>query len=260
MRPVDAAVLELLGDAPATICGVMGVPPAMVGTLEFANYANMDAQAIIFHELKIAPIWRRLESVINNRWLPLWTESGWRGLTAKFDDFKSLFIARVLDERLTAWTAAVRAGIMTVNEVRAELLGLDPLDWGDGFWSGYGTVDLSKGGGAGGLGLLGYYPRAVKAGAKPDAATKLSLLMKSVSRRSRFSDEQLDAVWRSFDALEASWRKRYAKEMAKTLVAVRDELARALPEGLDRATAPEGLEDWMRRREVALEAYAARSG
>jgi uncharacterized protein YhaN len=39
--------------------------------------------------------------------------------------------------------------------------------------------------------------------------------------------------------------------------AVRDELARWLPAGLDPATPPEGLEDWMRRRETALEAHAA---
>lgn len=44
---------------------------------------------------------------------------------------------------------------------------------------------------------------------------------------------------------------------AARMAAVRDELARALPEGLYPATAPEALEDWMRRREVALEAYAA---
>lgn len=60
-------------------------------------------------------------------------------------------------------------------------------------------------------------------------------------------------------ALEIS-RARHETEGAAAvarMAAVRDDLARVLPEGLDRSTSAEGLEDWMRRREAALEGYGA---
>ena len=47
-----------------------------------------------------------------------------------------------------------------------------------------------------------------------------------------------------------------AAAAAARMAAVRDDLARVLPEGLDPATSPEALEAWMRRREAALEDVA----
>ena len=56
--------------------------------------------------------------------------------------------------------------------------------------------------------------------------------------------------------IERARHEAEAQAAAARSAAVREALARVLPAGLDPATSPEALEDWMRRRELALEALA----
>jgi len=126
LKPTDLALLGLLKEDKETICGVMGVPPSLVGILEYANYANMDAQIAIFSEFKLQPLWRRIAAIIQEFYLPLWTESSWQGITVEFDQFKSYFLQRIADERLKLHLDAVRAGCESADEWRV-MAGLDPL-------------------------------------------------------------------------------------------------------------------------------------
>ena len=247
LKPTDLTLLGLLKEDKETICGVMGVPPSLVGILEYANYANMDAQIAIFSEFKLMPIWRRIEAVIQEFYLPLWTESSWRGITVEFDQFKSYFLQKIADERLKLHLDAVRAGCESPDEWRV-LAGLDPLG---------GDFDLPRVQPAGlagvptglslgrGLGVKTFYGRCVTSQSK--TATALSDALHKLFPSALPAPVKADAVngrssevralhWQNFDAKVTEYvegtkaadgsRKlgSYAKAMNGLLVDLREHL------------------------------------
>ena len=108
------------------ILGVFGVPPAMVGVFEYANYANSKEQRRIFWQDTMIPKLKKLEAVINSFLIMPYDEN----LVMEFD--LSEVEALKEDEKSKAEVNGIltKNGIRTINEVREEM-GLKKVDWGD---------------------------------------------------------------------------------------------------------------------------------
>lgn len=108
------------------IMGVFGVPPAMVGVFEFANYANSKEQREIFWRNTMVPKLNKYTAVLNEFLVKPWDET----LEARFD--YSTVDALQTDVQVKADTDEVltRSGIKTINEAREER-GMPPVDWGN---------------------------------------------------------------------------------------------------------------------------------
>ena len=107
------------------ILGVFGVPPALVGIFEYANYANSQEQRKIFWEDTMMPKLKKMENVINSFLIQPYDSN----LVARFD--MSVVEALKENEKLKSETDEVltRSGIKTINEVRAER-GMEDVAWG----------------------------------------------------------------------------------------------------------------------------------
>ena len=125
-RPKDFEFLSLRKMTREEILAVLGVPPALVGIFEYANYANSEVQRRMFWENTVIPIVRKISEAINHQLMPL------------FGDYEVEFdLSDVLKEDVKDIARSaqilVSQGIMTINEWR-ERQGLDPVPWGDIWW------------------------------------------------------------------------------------------------------------------------------
>jgi HK97 family phage portal protein len=175
VAPDVVAVTQLPKMLRETIAAVMRVPPAIVGIYEYANYANVREQRRIFWEGTVVPLARRIAGAATEQLVPLYaspgtnaTSSGIRvspdisGLAALQPDYVEL---------AGAAQQLVDRGILTRDEVRERMFGLEPLggDWGEGWWGPFATVLLSgsaagKAQGKGAVVGAGFSPRALDDG------------------------------------------------------------------------------------------------
>ncbi len=131
VAPKDAEFLAQRRLSREEICAVFGVPPAVVGIYEYANYANAQLQRKLFWSETVLPKLRRIGDAINEQ------------LAAKMDarldvDFDASAVPALQeDAREQAEVAGtlVQRGIMTVNEVRERMYSLPPVAWGDSWWA-----------------------------------------------------------------------------------------------------------------------------
>jgi HK97 family phage portal protein len=132
LSPRDMEFLKQRRFCREEICSVFKVPPALVGVFEYANYANAEHQNRAFWQKTIIPKLRKLELKLNNSLVPMFenikpADEAWfvRFDTSAIDALKeNEDVKSQVQERL------VRAGIMTINEVR-RLENLPPVPWGD---------------------------------------------------------------------------------------------------------------------------------
>ncbi len=115
------------------ICAVFKVPPALVGIYEYANYANAEHQNRAFWQKTIIPKLHKLEYKLNNSLVPMFEQNHSKDgakWIARFDTSAVDALKDNEDLKSQVQERLVRAGIMTVNEVR-RLENLPPVPWGD---------------------------------------------------------------------------------------------------------------------------------
>ena len=110
------------------IMGVFGVPPAMVGVFEYANYANSKEQREIFWRNTEVPKLNQIAAIINEFLVKPWDES----LEVEFDYSTVDALQTDINVKATTDEILTRSGIKTINEARADR-GLAPVEWG-GIW------------------------------------------------------------------------------------------------------------------------------
>jgi len=138
LSPRDMEFLKQRKFCREEICAAFKVPPALVGVFEYANYANAEHQNRAFWQKTIIPKLRKLEEKLNATLVPLLlaeleprpeAESGARWFV-RFDTAAIDALQENEDIKSQVQERLVRAGIMTINEVR-RLENLPPLAWGD---------------------------------------------------------------------------------------------------------------------------------
>jgi len=120
------------------ILGVFGVPPAMVGVFEYANYANAQEQREIFWRDTMIPKLTKYAAIINEFLVKPWDEA----LEIRFDF--STVEALKENEKLKAETDEIltRSGIKTINEARAER-SMTAVAWGETWNRPFGLAPVS---------------------------------------------------------------------------------------------------------------------
>lgn len=118
----DADARELKLQTMKRICGLFGVPPAMVGIAD-QKYNNTQTMLDEFYKSTMSPMIKNIESKLKSHLL-----RGYPSLSIQFDT-KEFLKGAPLDQMNLA-TAGVTNGIMTPNEAR-EYLGMPKIDGAD---------------------------------------------------------------------------------------------------------------------------------
>jgi len=112
------------------ILSVLGVPPALVGIFEYANYANSREQLKIFWRDTVVPLLRRIENTITHQLLQQFD----KGLWCQFDLSSVEALKADINELSQGLVRLVQFGVLTINEAR-EIIGRDnPVPWGNEWW------------------------------------------------------------------------------------------------------------------------------
>ena len=126
-NPKDLDFLNLIKLNREEIIALFGVPPAVVGLFEFANYANAMMQKKEFWLETILPMLATFETRLNEHVFPRWTDEE---IWFQFDLTKVPALQEDLLGKAKRNTMLVSGGIMTPNEARLEH-NLEPLDSGN---------------------------------------------------------------------------------------------------------------------------------
>jgi HK97 family phage portal protein len=118
----DAEAAQLKTQTMKRICGLFGVPAAMLGIGE-SKYNNTQTQLDEFYKTTMYPMVINVEQKLNHHLL-----RGYPNLCVRFDT-KEFLKGAVLDQ-VNFVNSAVNAGIMTVNEAR-EYLNMPKIENGD---------------------------------------------------------------------------------------------------------------------------------
>jgi HK97 family phage portal protein len=111
------------------ILEVFHVYPAVIGILEYANYANMEAQLSAFWHLTMIPKLAKMQRALTRILCHPYDES----LTLEFDLSRVWVLIKNQLEMAQVDAQLVQSGICLINERREER-GLDPLPHGDVAW------------------------------------------------------------------------------------------------------------------------------
>ena len=114
VAPESAQVQQQMDYLNQEICRIFGVPPAMVGVASNQTYSNTEQQSIAFAKHCIVPLANKLEQEMN---LKLIASDERERVYTKFD--LSDMLRGDSASRAAYYDTLVKAGIMTINEVRA---------------------------------------------------------------------------------------------------------------------------------------------
>ena len=194
-----------------TICAVLGVPPAVVGIYEYANYANAQEQTRTFWQGRVLPLAQRIAS----------------GAT------EQLAVQYGADVRITLDTAGVAAlqpdyielagaaqilvtsGVMDRDEVREALFNLPPKggDWGTAYWGSITQVPLATEEGAAADTASGEVPE--KALADGQKTLKVLRAEPQSKKTARHLDEQARiALYKAFNSRRDRREQLVVREIA----------------------------------------------
>lgn len=120
----DIQFLDLIKHAEEEVLMVFGVSKTQVSKYEDVNYATALSQDKMFISNTCIPMMRQIESEINGQWLDA------LGYTFRFDERASEAMSYLSAEEAGKIVNLSNAGLITVNEAR-EMLGKDPVPWGD---------------------------------------------------------------------------------------------------------------------------------
>lgn len=118
---------------------VFNMPPIMVGVFDEANYSNAREQRQIFWKDCIIPRLRKVESVLNERFVKQWDAS----LFLKHDLSGVEDLAEDAGEKARTDSYNVNAGILTANEIR-RTKNLPDVPWGDTWWAPMGLSPVNN--------------------------------------------------------------------------------------------------------------------
>jgi len=127
--PKDAQFLELIKTHREEICASLGVPPAVVGIFEYANYANSEAQMRMFWNDKILPLLAKVEQMITEQFIQKFDINCF----GKFDVSGVKALQENEAELTDIDVKMISYGLASVNERRAKR-GLDPRPGGDEYY------------------------------------------------------------------------------------------------------------------------------
>ena len=123
-----------------TICGIMGVKPAVVGLFEYASYANAEIQYKMFWQDTVIPKMIKYVGTLNEFLLPLFGDESLY-FEPDYSNVEALKENEV--QKTTIDTQLVASGLETINERRAKR-GLDPVLWGDAWWAPFSLSPVSS--------------------------------------------------------------------------------------------------------------------
>ncbi|MGB9834995.1 MAG: phage portal protein [bacterium] len=126
ISPKEAQFLELIKMHREEICAALGVPPAVVGIFEYANYANSEAQIRMFWHDKILPLLSKIEQMITEQFIKRFEPE----MYGAFDTSEVEALQENEAELAETDVKLVGSGLATINE-RREKRGLEPVPWGD---------------------------------------------------------------------------------------------------------------------------------
>ncbi|RJP17958.1 MAG: phage portal protein [Candidatus Abyssobacteria bacterium SURF_5] len=132
LSPRDMEFLNQRKFCREEICATFKVPPALVGVYEYANYANAEHQNKAFWQKTIIPKLRKLELKLDNSLLPKFASETDGADFVRFDTSAVDALKENENVKSQVQERLVRAGIMTINEVRRRE-NLPPVTWGDSF-------------------------------------------------------------------------------------------------------------------------------
>jgi len=118
----DAEAAQLKLQTMKRICGLFGVPAAMIGIGE-SKYNNTQTQLDEFYKTTMYPMVINVEQKLNQHLL-----RGYPNLCVRFDT-KEFLKGAILDQ-INFVNSAVTAGVMTINEAR-EYLNMPKVEDGD---------------------------------------------------------------------------------------------------------------------------------
>ncbi len=127
--PKDLDFLNLIKLNREEIIALFGVPPAVVGLFEYANYANANMQKREFWIETIIPMLLSFETRLNEMVFPRWTD---QEIWMEFDLSAVPALQEDKIEKAKENVMLVRARIKTPNEARADY-NLDRIEGGDEF-------------------------------------------------------------------------------------------------------------------------------
>ena len=112
----DMSFREMEKSLRERVLGCLGVPPALVGLFEFANYANSREQIKIFHTVTLPPKEDRIAKTITRRILKPYREDHW----CKFNVSDIPALREDSKEQTERLSGEYDRGIITVGEFREQ--------------------------------------------------------------------------------------------------------------------------------------------
>lgn len=123
--------IEALRWTVADAARVFKVPPELMGEGE-VTFSNRREARVFFYTSTIQREWMFIASEINELLMPILGADD--DLFVQFDTSKVAPLQEALSSRREQMLGQVAAGVLTQNEMRAEL-GMEPLPWGDVWWA-----------------------------------------------------------------------------------------------------------------------------
>jgi len=136
----DMDFLNLMKLTRETICGIMGVKPAVVGLFEYANYANAEMQYKMFWQDTEMPKIAKYVGTLNEFVLPMFNDKSLY-FEADYSGVEALRENEVQKKDIDM--GLVQSGIETINERRAKR-GLMPVAWGDAWWAPFSLAPVTS--------------------------------------------------------------------------------------------------------------------
>ena len=188
----DAQYPELRKANREEILASLGVPPSVVGLLEYANYSNMEVQQKKFWEDAVMPMLGIIADKLTLRLAPLFDERMW------FDyDYSNIRVLQEDDEhRGRVIDYLIGNGIKTPNQLRREMFNESPYVGGDQYFMKMTNVAIGADVTAAQRAL-----KRIKAAEKKDDAPKDSFWK---------DPERKKALWASFDKRLAAQEQAFA--------------------------------------------------
>ncbi len=110
------------------ILGIYNVPPAIAGVLESSSYGSLTEQKRFFWENAIAPLLTFIQEELNANLVPKFKDDD---LYIEFDLTTIQAIRENRESEARVASAFADRGIKTINEIRREMFGMEPVAWGD---------------------------------------------------------------------------------------------------------------------------------
>jgi len=122
----EGAQLEMIHYYREEICAVFGIPPMKLGWVQTGKMSNPEQQLDAWYDV-IESFHNRVESLINNRILPLLEVEDWQFKFISIRPKRDKEIAEMKAKQSTAISNLRQEGVISINEAR-NMLGLERLE------------------------------------------------------------------------------------------------------------------------------------